>query len=175
MPASHERVPNRPLSGVELRKIIERDVNRILERDGMFTQNIAFGRVSYEVRVSIHMDNPMYPLHEANILSQPASKQEVEADPTLGALGKGPLDNVSDDEALFSEEVHREIASPNVARLEAELPLIMEKRNMDTGVVEQKEVHYTGDVPDPATVGNVTTETQTINDQRAKWNRPRKK
>jgi hypothetical protein len=44
MGASHDRIPNKPLSGTELKAIILRDVAAILDRDGMYTNNIAFGQ-----------------------------------------------------------------------------------------------------------------------------------
>src|SRR2546429_7494529 len=118
MPISNERVPNRPLSGLELAKIIQKDVQDILSRDGMFTNNIAFARVSYEVRVSLHLDNPVYPEHISTTLSRPASKQQVEAQPELAAIETSPLkDPLSVEELIASEERHREIQSPNMARV----------------------------------------------------------
>lgn len=175
MPASHERIPNRSLSGTELVQIIERDVHNILTRDGMFTNNIAFARVSYEVRVSVHLDNPIYPEHIAIVLSRPQSKQEIEKDPQLAAIEPSPLvEPLTEQETVFSEEMHREIASPNMARIEHEIPLIIEKRNLDTNMIERKEQKFVGDIPDPATVGNITSDKSTGDDQRQQWKTKKK-
>jgi hypothetical protein len=175
MPASHERIPNRLLSGVELRTIILKDVQDILEKDGMFTNNIAFGRVAYEVRVSVHMDNPYYPEHVSTTLSRRASDQQIESNPGIDAIELGPLiEPLSDNDAVFSEERQRQIASPNLARAEHDLPIQIQKRNMQTGIVETHEQKFKGEFPDPAEVGNVVSDKTTIEDQRQKWNRPRR-
>lgn len=179
MPISNERVPNKPLSGPELVQIIEKDVHDILSRDGMFNINIAFRRVSYEVRVTMHLDNPIYPEHVSTTLSRPAGKNVVEVKPELGALEPHPLaDNergkpeLSEDETIFSQERHREIASPNMARVEHGIPLKIDKRNMDTGVMETKEQKFIGDIPDPLSVGNLTRDLDTASSERVKLNRP---
>lgn len=177
MPSSLDRVPNTPLSGSELRQIIEKRVHEVLMRDGLFTQNIAFSRVSFEVRVSIHLDNPLYPEHISNVYSSIPSKQEVETLPQLGALEPPPLiEPTSDEEAVFSEELAETIASPNMARITNGLPIIVQKTNMDTGQIENKEIKYAnaGGSPDPMSVGNLIRETSTVEDQRTKWKRPRK-
>lgn len=172
MPASHEQIPNKPLSGSELVEIIEKLVHKTLTKDGMFSQNIAFRRVSAEVRVSLHMDNPVYPEHVATALTQRASIQEIEANPQLAALEAPPLKlPLSGEETVFSEETHIEIASPNMARISNDMPIIQERRNLDTNQIDRKEVRYTGDLPDPATVGNTSTTTGTSVDQRQKWDR----
>lgn len=175
MPASHEKIPNRPLAGNELVQIIERDVHDILTRDGMFTQNIAFGRVSYEIRVSLHLDNPLYPQHVSTVMSRPASKQQIAADPALAAVEYGPLvDPLTEDETVFAQERHREIQSPNAARVENGMPLILEKKNLDTGAVEQVQQMYKGDMPDPLSVGNLIRDDGVSDDQRQKWDKPKK-
>lgn len=181
MPASHERVPNRPLSGLELAQIIEKDVKNILQRDGMLSNNVAFSRVSFEVRVSIHMDNPIYPEHVITVHSRPPAVNVLPIHPELAALESAPLSDgegegpeLSEDETVFSVETHRQVASPNMARVENGMPIKIEKRNMDTGQVELKDQKFTGDMPDPLSVGNLTQSVDTSEDQRAKWNKPKK-
>lgn len=174
MPASHERVANRPLSGTELKKIILKDVEAILDKDGMLSNNLAYGRIAYEVRVSMHLDNAAYPEHISTIYSRPRSKSEVEKEPELAAIELGPLvEPLTEDETVASTEVQRQIASPNMARVENGLPLQIEKRDLDTGTVKIVEQKFKGDIPDPAEVGNVVTASLTSEDQRAKWNKPR--
>lgn len=173
MPASHERVPNRPLSGPELVKIVEKDVHDLLSKDGMFSRNIAFSRVSYEVRVSLHLDNPVYPEHVAEVLSRTPSKQAVAKGD--GSVEVSPLaGSTTDEEIVFSQERHREIASPNMARVEADLPLMVEYKNLDTGQIEQREQKFKGESPDPLSVKNLTKDTDTTEAQRTKWKKPRK-
>ena len=175
MPASNERIPNKPLSGSELKEIILKDVDFVLTRDGMLSHNIAFGRVSYEVRVSIHMDNPLYPEHISVILSRAASKQQVEANPSLSSIEPTPpLKNTSDVDVVFSEEIHREISSPNMARIEASMPVFKLNKNLDTGVVEEIPIKYSGDTVNPGEVGNKKVETRTVEDQSRKWGKSKK-
>lgn len=175
MPASNERIPNKGLAGPELLQIIEKDVHDVLTRDGMFSQNLAFGRVSYEVRVSLHLDNPLYPLHVSEVHSRPASIQQVAANAALEAIEFAPLkEPLTEDETVVSNERQRQIASPNMARVEHDLPMTIAKHNLDTGHIENKVIKYVGDTPDPADVGNVIADKETSEDQRSKWKKPRK-
>ena len=175
MPASHERVPNKSLSGTELKQIILNDVKNMLDRDGMFGNNLAFARVAYEVRVSMHLDNPSYPEHVSTTVSRPHSKQQIEKQPELAAIEIGPLvEPVTDEEAITSEERQRQINSPNMARIENDMPLTISKRDMDTGRPIEVQQKFTGDMPDPAEVGNVSADSNKSEEQRDKWGRPKK-
>lgn len=169
MPASHERVPNKPLSGTELMKIMENDVANTLRRDGMFSQNLAYGRVSYEIRISMHLDNYMYPEHVSVTLSKKASKQQIEANPELEALLAPPIEDETEQAIIVSQEVQAQILSPNVARIENDLPLTIAKRDMDTGHMIEVKQTYKGDMPDPSEVGNLKKVVDTSADQTKKW------
>lgn len=174
MPASNERVPNKALSGTELKQIILNQITATLDRDGMLSNNIAFGRVSFEVRVSMHLDNPMYPLHTIEVLSVPASKQQIVAKPELAAIELGPLvEPLSEDERMPSTELATQIASPNMARVSNGMPLQIQKRNLNTGQMETVEQKFVGDMPDPEEVGNITVQRDTAKEQRDKWKRRR--
>lgn len=168
MPASNERIKNRPLSGSELAKIIHNNVGDILARDGMFTSRLAYGRVSYEVRVTLHLDNPAYPEHVSRTLSRGPSDQQGEANPALLSIEAGmPLKDPSPDAVVVSTEVTATIQSPNVARIEHEMPLISQALNAN-GVREDVEIKYTGDKPDPIAAGNVAKIADVSEDQAAK-------
>lgn len=168
MPASNERVPNRPLSGIELRTIIQKDVAKILERDGMFTGNIAYNRVAYEVRVSLHAEIAGMPEYLSTTLSRPASKQEIEADPALSAIEEGgkALVNASDESVVSSTETTREIKSPNASRVEHDMPLPLGKLNAEG---REETITYEGDKPDPASVGNRSETKDTSEGQEIRW------
>lgn len=168
MPASNEQIKNRLLSGAELSKIIQHNVTDILGRDGMFTSRIAFGRVSYEVRVTLHLDNPSYPEHVSVTVSRPPSDQQAEANPALKAIELGmPLKNASEESMVIATEVTATISSPNAARIEHELPLITQALNAN-GYREDKEIKYTGDPIDPVKAGNVATLKDVSEEQAAK-------
>lgn len=174
MPASHEKLPNRNLSGPELASIIKKDVSNIIDRDGMFNNNISYARVSYEVRVSLHVDNPIYPMHVSTTQSRKASIQQVEADPQLMAIETAPLkEPLTQEEVVVSTERSRTISSPNASRVEHDMPLIHTVKDPQSGYVD-KEINYSGDKPDPASVGNVSSDKDTTEEQRTAWGRPKK-
>lgn len=168
MPASHERVPNRALSGSELAKIIKNKVNATIDRDGMFTSHIAYERVSFEVLVTVHMDNPSYPQHVSQALSIGPSKQEVAKDPNMAAIEPFPLSGNVADEVIFSQETKVVIESPNVARVENELPLLDQKVDLATGQLVNREIMYRGDMPDPASVGNTEEITNKVDEAKVR-------
>src|ERR1700677_244414 len=89
-PARQELVANRPLRGDELAKIILADVTEILARDCMMTSRVAYGRIAYEIKVVLHMDNPAFKESETVVKSKPASDNMVEARPELAAIEGAP-------------------------------------------------------------------------------------
>jgi hypothetical protein len=90
MPTAREQVPNNPLRGDELAKIIEADVHDVLQRDCMMTSRVAYGRVSYELRVILHMDNPAFNTSTTVVQSHQAADDKVEKEPQLAALEPAP-------------------------------------------------------------------------------------
>jgi len=174
MPASHEKIPNRALSGYELAQIIKKKVDEKLSRDGMFTVNIAYERVSFEVMVTVHMDNPHYPQHVSQILSTGPSKQEVAKNPELGSLETFPLSGNLEDEIVFGEETKVVIQSPNMARVENDLPILEQKLDLGTGQLKNRNIMYKGDMPDPAEVGNSTEVVNKSEEAKANINKRKK-
>lgn len=142
MPTSKELVANRPLTGQELSKIILADLAFILARDTMLSAHVAYGRVSYDLRVTLHMDNPAYPEHTTRTVSIRKSDNELVADPSLSAIeGAPPLTSPSKDSVLHSTERHRSIESPNLARLEHGLPVTIIANDSAGHAVERKVVY----------------------------------
>jgi hypothetical protein len=90
MPARQELAANRPLRGDELAKIILADVTEVLARDCMMTSRVAYGRIAYEIKVVLHMDNPAFKESETVVKSKPASDNMVEARPELAAIEGAP-------------------------------------------------------------------------------------
>lgn len=140
MPTSREIVAQRPLAGAELAKIIVADVTNVLGQSGLLVGHIAYGRVAYEVRVILHMDNPAYPKDETVVRSKPYPKDVTEGEhgsPQLAAVERLPLRNVSPDAYLAADELHREIASPNAARVENGLPITVIRREQNSETREE--------------------------------------
>lgn len=167
MAISSDRVQNRMLSGTELAEIIQKHVARVLGSDGMLTGRIAYGRVAYEVRVTLHLDNPCYPEHVSVTTSTPMSIQQIEGNPTLAAILTAPLQDLTPDADLVAIEVQVQVQSPNVERIVNGMPLTQTVR-VD-GIPIDKEVRYTGDIPDPATVGNTVAHVDKTEEQKTKW------
>jgi hypothetical protein len=141
-------VSNRPLSGIELRKIIQDDVEYILAQDGMLANHVAYSRAAYEVTLKLHLDNISYPEHTSKTSSRKASAQELEQDPSKEALESFPLKNTTEESVKKGRERKREINSPNRARIENGIPIQAQVRQPD-GTVETKDILYsTDDYPD---------------------------
>jgi hypothetical protein len=143
-PTSAELVSNKPLSGTELGNIIRKDVDRLLADDSMLGSLVAYGRVSYEVRVTLHMDNYSYPTHVTSVHSRRAAKDQ----PDLTAIESGlPLAKPSPTSIVSAHETHRDITSPNVSRIEHGLPVEILRRD-GAGQTQSESVHYPPDIAD---------------------------
>lgn len=150
MVTSKEMVHQRPLAGTELAKIIVADVEHILSNSGCFTGHIAYGRCAYEVRVILHLDNPAYPTVTETARSKAYPRDVTEGEhgqPELEAIESLPLRNTGPDAYLAADELHREILSPNAARVEHGLPITVIRREQNSETREES-VLYPKDVLD---------------------------
>lgn len=139
MPTSKEVVPNRPLAGHELKAILIRELDSMLSNDGMFSSHLAYRRVAYEISVKLHVDNPQYPSHKNTRISHnPARNAPDESQ----AVFAPPLKDPSPESQVAAVTRERVIDSPNVARLENDLPVTITAVNRQTGAVEEKQVRY---------------------------------
>lgn len=139
-PTQREIVAQRPLQGAELSKIIIADVTRVLADSGMFCGHVAYGRCAYEVRVILHLDNPAYPTVTETARSAPYPRDVTEGEhgqPELASVERLPLRDTSDDAYLAADELHREIASPNAARVEHGLPITVIRRDQNSETREE--------------------------------------
>lgn len=166
---STDRIQNRPLSGEELSKIIQKRVGQILAADGMFIARIGYANVAFEVKITLHLDNPAYPQHVTTVIPSRVSIQELEANPELGSIeGRPPLASPTEDALVISTELSEIIQSPNGSRIEHDLPLKQQIRNVENMTWEDKEVMYTGDKPEPESVGNTMKVTDTSTQEAAR-------
>lgn len=140
MPTSKELVVNRPLRGTELAKIVMADVASMLAKDTMLANHIAYGRITYSVRLTLHLDAQQP--YVATAVSRAPSDNQAEADPSLLSIATGPtLPDPSKDAYLSSVERTREIQSPNMARIEHGLPVTILAQG-EHGHAVEKEVVY---------------------------------
>jgi hypothetical protein len=152
MPGTKEIVANKGLSGTEMQKIIRADFEKLLEGEGLLSAQMAYGRVSYDIRLRLHTGNPYHPESEISISSRVRSVQEIEANPAMAAVETPPLANPPDDAIVVGTEVARVVDSPNVERIRIGEPIPVSVKQMD-GTVSTQHIQYPKD-PD-AGDGNV--------------------
>jgi hypothetical protein len=144
-PTAREVIANRGLSGTELKQIIREDQERLLEAEGMLSDHLSYGRISYRLILQTFYDNPLSPRSETTIESRRASVQSVSADPRLASLDAPPPSSpVSSDAQVGGTSLTRNIDSPNAERIRAGLPIRVEIKQPDRTVSVQ-EVHYPPD------------------------------
>lgn len=147
MPTSRELVSNRALTGTELQRIILSDVSAMLEADGFLSQHIAYGRIAYEVRLVLHMDNPFMPSASNSVSSRSRTQKQVESDPALAAIADAPplSPPLTEDATLHATERSRTIESPNLARIEHGLPVTVLHREQ-SGQTMEESIAYPKDI-----------------------------
>jgi len=59
-PAREQAPKPTALRGDQLAKIMLADLHEVLSRDGMFSGFVTYRRPSYELRVTVHLDNPVH-------------------------------------------------------------------------------------------------------------------
>lgn len=139
--------PNRPLSGSELRQIMVKDVDSILQQDGMLASHVAYKDVSYEVTVKVRVSNPMQPVWINTTTSKDSTLQQIAADESMAAVNAFPHKS-EDAEETFDIGVSkiREIISPNVSRVENGLPVTISHRTPDGEMKEHPVTYEVDDV-----------------------------
>lgn len=147
MPTSREIAVNRGLSGTELKTLILADFSRMLDEEGMLSPHMAYGRVGYDLRLRLHLDNLMRQENEITQASRPIAHNIIEPDhPELAAVAAAPLTDPSPDAAVVGLELERNVTSPNAERVRLGIPIPVETRGQD-GTVQQEMVKYP---PDPS-------------------------
>lgn len=120
MPLSTERVNNKPLSGKELGQVVLADIKAVIERDAMFSEFAAFGRVAYKVTVELEMANPTYPKHET-VAQAPITQLEG-----TQLEGVPPLRKVEGKVGKVHKTRERLMDNPNLSRMANDLPITIQ-------------------------------------------------
>ncbi len=146
---SQESQSNSPLSGIELKDIIVRKVEDVLQQDGMLASHIAYNTASFEITVKIKTSNPMVPIWKNKIRSVKSTKQEVEKNPTVAAIESFPHVDKEGEESIKHGVVQQiDILSPNQSRVENGIPVPIRYRNSD-GEFKEERAYYDYDAIDP--------------------------
>jgi len=168
MPTSREVTDNRALSGAELKRIIREDFDSLLANEGLLGDTIAYGKISYEVVLRLHLDNPLLRESESRTHSRPVSKQAVAATPALAAVtGAPPLKYPppSSDAVVAAPAVSRNITSPNAERVRRGMPIPVEIEQPD----RTRTTEFVTYPPDPSLGdGDVTFDDKTA-EARQEW------
>lgn len=136
-PTSAEVIPNRALSGSELRELLVRDFTRALDAEGLLSAHLAYGRVSYTVGFRLHLDNPNRPTGGVDISSRIPAANDRSPAPTEAP----PLASPSADAVVGGMELSRSVTSPNAERLREGLPVRTDVRQQD-GSVRSEYITY---------------------------------
>lgn len=143
MTIAREIITNTALSGAELKTILRNDFERQLQNEGMLQDYAAFGRVAYEIRLTLHTDNHIFPESVSITRSQPVAKNVIAGGardsegntmapaPQLASVEKFPLTEPSSDASMGATELHRSIDSPNAERLRNGIPVPVMVDNAD--------------------------------------------
>src|SRR5208282_2412016 len=160
-----ETVPNRALSGTELKALILADFARLLDGEGLLSAYIAYGRVGYDVSYRLHMDNPLTPEATGTKRSRPSTAAAIAADPSLAALESAPLTSPSADATVSAATRTRTVSSPNAERLRTGQPVPVEVKDSD-GTRRTEHISYP---PDASLGDGEVRDTDTTASARADW------
>jgi hypothetical protein len=124
MPVSTEVIPNRALSGEEVAQLILEDCERLIANESLLAPHLAYGRVSYSVTLTLHIDNQFIPVSTSFVNSERKGSNLVGTEdkpgamPELSALEPAPpLASPSSEAILSAAKVERNVTSPNAERL----------------------------------------------------------
>jgi hypothetical protein len=151
MPTNAETIPNKALSGSELKRLILEDCIRMCANDTRLSDYAAYGRLSYMITITLNIDNP-FSIGAPQSTTQPSrtiGKNLLKAMPELEAVEPHPLTNPSPEAETIQKQLTRTITSPNAERLRTGMAIPVEVKQRD-GAVRSEEAHYpaTGEVGD---------------------------
>lgn len=159
MPTGREVVPNKALSGSELKKIIKQDFEQLLANHGLLSDYLSYGRVGYDVTLRMHMDNPMRPEDSTTISSRPVATNLIAENPALAAIETPPLKEPSKNSAVDGRRVSRKVTSPNAERMRAGLPVPIQRKQHDGSLVTENITYPTdSSIPDNSETADVSAE-----------------
>lgn len=153
MPTHAEKVPNRGLSGEEVKALLRQDFERLLANHGLLTAYAAYSRVGWVLDLRLIVDAIVMTDGTISQVSRPPSQQERDKRPELAAVD-APLRVAESRSAVVAgDRLTRRVDSPNAERLRAGLPVTVERRQQD-GTRLSEQVTYPPD--DSQGDGNVT-------------------
>jgi hypothetical protein len=164
---SRETVVNKALTGSEVKELLRRDFERQLASEGLLSEYISYGRVSWDIRLRLHMTNWMNPESESVLPSRPIATNLVDTDPALAAVEAPPLSLSPGEESIVSaSELTHSIDSPNLERVNSGMPIPVMVKQHD-GTVSEQKVTYP-EPPDGTPAPDITIQDQSA-EARQDW------
>lgn len=156
-PTASEVVPNRPLTSLEVRDLLHRDFEKMLDGFSTLGSMASFGRVSWQIKLTFVTETGQQDSfidsrpHAVNIIVGEGRRAESKPAPEqYKNIAQHPLKSALSRAAGIS--LTRHATSPNAERLRNGLPVPVDVKQSD-GQVRQETIQYQ---PDPAMPENVT-------------------
>jgi hypothetical protein len=117
-PATSEKVVNKALSGAEMKEIIRKDFDRLLDNCGELSHYVAYGKAGWKILLTLQTGNARSPESTSTIVGG----DEVE-------------------EVTGAKELEHQFDSPNQERLIAGMPIPVVTKALD-GTTQTQMVQY---------------------------------
>lgn len=111
-----DQVPNRALSGSELKEIAVQEFRRMLDLDYAFQGSVAYPRAAFTLSATFHLPFP-HPVHEL--------KSRVKKDGVIE--GEAPLAPLPENAAVVGLEREVTLENPNLDRVHHDLPIVLQR------------------------------------------------
>lgn len=141
----NENIPQRMLSGKELKAIMIEKFSQLLRGDTMLGDFMAYGRIRYDITLRYQVGN--MPDIVNRVSSEPIGKNILPSMPELEALeGPLPMKDPPPDTVTGGDRVSHMIDNPNFERLAHGLPIPVDVKQ-SSGAVVTEEIKYPIDYP----------------------------
>jgi hypothetical protein len=150
MPTLSEKVVNRPLSGIELKAILRAAFDKLLDGEGLLADRVAYGRVSYELRLTLHTGNVFWPV---SVTTVDSARRGAVTDVLPVAEGEQlpqpepiPMRNPPPDAMFGATQLDHTIDNPNAERLRHDMAIPVERRQADGTTITEPIKYPKGSV-----------------------------
>ena len=130
-----DKLPNKPLTGPELKQMALNHMSDMMDRDHMFNESKAYGRVGYVITITVQTDNPAYPEHTVTVKTQSAKDK-----PEIVAL---PIKEPTKEMAKSKKQRTVKVDNPNLERVRHKMPVKNAAVDVKSGKIETTEILYT--------------------------------
>lgn len=144
MPTASERATNKPLSGEEVKRLLTDDFLALLDADGMLQPHLAYGRISWQIRLTLHTGNPVVPESVSTAQSRQPSAQAIAAQPALASVLPWMSGQATSHLRVTAADLTRKIVSPNAERIRTGLPVPVDVKQTDGTMITQS-IKYPAD------------------------------